>query len=92
MDRLRISGNVPAEIAERLSDKPANEPGFDEFDDALMHDLIGDADLARPVQQLLQDLWQIEVAEKSFGADPKAVFDLLMPHLRELRKAVQGAL
>jgi hypothetical protein len=92
VDRLHIPGAVPADIAERLSDQPANDVAFDEFDDALMHDLIGDAELAKPVQQLLQDLWQIEVAQSSFGADPAAVVALLLPHLHDLRKAVQGAL
>lgn len=65
---------------------------FDVFDDALMHDLIGDAHLEGPVQALLEDLWTIELAEASFGADPLLCLQRLMPHLRELRDRVREAM
>lgn len=65
------------------------QPAFDEHDDALMHDIMGNERLAKPVQQLLISLNQIEMIQASFGDPDKArVFEQLIPELKALRQAV----
>jgi hypothetical protein len=65
---------------------------FDEWDDALMHDVCEGPTLAKPIQALLITYAQIKLSHASFGEDftnNKAALDALMPLLKELRKAVR---
>ena len=63
---------------------------FSEWDDAIMHDVMGNERLAKPVQELLLTLLQIKNIQRSFG-DPcieKAkFFDAIVPELEALRQA-----
>lgn len=87
MYRNPMPAAMPADAAERLSDKATEALKFDEYDSDLMHDILGNERLAKPVQDLLISLGQIEIANASFGADPKLAFARLIPQLRELRDA-----
>lgn len=60
---------------------------FDETDDDLMHDLLGNERLAAPVQALLITLSQIDLFENSFGLDKAKAFDAILPDLIKLRAA-----
>ena len=62
---------------------------FDEFDDGIMHDVLGNDRLAKPVQALLLKLRQINITEASFGADAVRVLMALLPDLRRLREACE---
>lgn len=65
----------------------APEEKFDHTDSALMHDVIGNDNLAKPIQALLCSLAQIEAANGSFGADEKKALGRLLPQLEQLREA-----
>lgn len=65
---------------------------FDEYDDALMHDVMGNERLAKPVQALLITYRQIKLSHASFGEEftnAKAAMESLMPLLKSLRAAVR---
>lgn len=65
---------------------------FDEYDDALMHDVMGNERLAKPVQALLITYRQIKLSHASFGEEftnARAAMDALMPLLKALRTAVR---
>lgn len=73
---------------EREQDRLASQ--FDEHDDAVMHDVLGNDRLAKPVQALLISLREIETVHGSFGADclnKAKLLDALLPELRALRQA-----
>lgn len=64
---------------------------FDPFDEALMHDVCGNDNMAKPISALLQTLHTIRLTESSFGVDrddAKAQgFDILRPKLEALEEA-----
>lgn len=65
---------------------------FDEYDDALMHDVMGNERLAKPVQALLITYRQIKLSHASFGEEftnNKLALESLMPLLQALRAAVR---
>lgn len=65
---------------------------FDECDDDLMHDVMGNERLAKPVQALLITYRQIKLSHDSFGEEhtnAKLAIDALMPLLKALREAVK---
>lgn len=85
--RLPISGNVPADVAERLSDVPANDPEeFQEFLDEHVGAVVP-YELKDPVQGLLETLWACERAEAMGGINKEKAYDQLRPYLFALRAA-----
>lgn len=60
---------------------------FDEWDDAIMHDVVATKRLIKPIQELLITLSQIETTEGSFGADRQKVFEEVVGELKALRQA-----
>lgn len=66
---------------------PDLEPKFDHEDDALMHDIMGNDNLAKPVQALLSSLDQYEHFLGSFGVDERRVIEKILPELKALREA-----
>ena len=87
MFRTHISGNVPADAAERLSDQPTVNDEFDLWDDNLFHDICGES-LSLPIQDLLIALDLLEKTEGSFGADAQKTVEYLVPKLYRLKEAV----
>lgn len=80
---------VSADLRRHQSEQSQHsEPVFDHEDDALMHDVMGNDRLAKPVQSLLEALQQHETASKSFGADDKRTVEILIPLIKALREAV----
>lgn len=73
--------------------QPVNEDQvFDEWDDDLMHDVMGNERLAKPVQALLITYRQIKLSLDSFGPEAtnyKAAVEALMPLLKSFREAVK---
>jgi hypothetical protein len=68
---------------------PCHEPDpFDIYDDDLMHDVMGNERLSKPVQALLITLEQIETTNGSFGVNDKLAMEALLPILKKLRMAV----
>ena len=63
------------------------QPGFDPWDDALMHDLCGKR-LGPVVANLLIALDQIDMTKDSFGVDAERAVKFLHPLLVDLKKAV----
>lgn len=61
--------------------------GFDEWDDDLLHDLMGNDRMGKATQQLLLTYSEILRTEKSFGADPKKALPALMDAVRKFREA-----
>lgn len=77
-----------------VPDRPTQPPithsesiPFDPFDDDLMHDVLGNDRLAKPVQALLMLLWEIEATKGSFGLDDGALARAVLPKLIALREA-----
>ncbi len=65
---------------------------FDEFDEALIHDVCEGPTLGNPIQALLITYRQIKLSQDSFGPEAtnaKAAMDALMPLLKALRTAVR---
>ena len=60
---------------------------FDPWDDALMHDICGNENMAKPIKELLLSLRQIQIAEGSFGVRKDLAFDMLRPQLTALLAA-----
>lgn len=88
-DTLRtMSGKAPEYVTDsqgRICHAP--QP-FDEYDDALIHDLIGSKRLAEPVQALLIAYSQINATKGSFGEpDEKRTLAYLLPMLAKLHEA-----
>ena len=76
----RVSVDLQRNEAEQLLSDEA-EQAFDEFDDDLMHDLLGNERMAKPVQDLLIALRQHEKYRGGLTADE------IVPMLQALRKA-----
>ena len=85
-DRLPISGNVPADIAEKLSDQPSSMERFNEWDDDHLGAIL-DPGYVEPVGDLLQLRAQIEWAQRIEGLDKARAFDLILPMLDKLYRA-----
>lgn len=65
---------------------------FDEYDDALMHDVCEGPTLGNPIQALLITYRQIKLSHASFGekfTNNNAAVEALMPLLQALRTAVR---
>lgn len=65
----------------------AHHAVFDEWDDAMMHDLLGSDLLAKPVQDLLIALSQTDITKNSFGLDAERFVQFIYPKLIALRDA-----
>ena len=69
----------------------AEQAVFDEYDEDLMKDIFGGR-LAKPAQELLVSLHQIEMIQGSFGEPDKAkAFDRLLVELKAFREAAKDA-
>jgi hypothetical protein len=78
------------DVPDRPTQPPHIDPEsipFDAFDDDLMHDVLGNDRLAKPVQALLILLWEIEATKGSFGTDDGALARAVLPKLIALREA-----
>lgn len=65
----------------------AHHAVFDEWDSAMVHDLLGSDLLAKPVQDLLIALSQIDITKDSFGIDAERTVQFLLPKVKALRDA-----
>lgn len=81
-----MSGDVP--------DRPLQPPHkgnppveFNEYDYSIVHDVMGNDRLAKPMQALLEQLAVFEMTDRSFGADRSRAFEIVLPLLRDLRQA-----
>ncbi len=86
MDRLPISGNVPSDVAERLSDQANDRDSFDEFDDDHLGAVLSPA-YAEVVGDMLQLRVHAQMAERIEALDKARAFDLLRPMLDRLYRA-----
>lgn len=78
-----LSGNLTGEHGYEAK-------SFDPLDDDLIHDLLGNERLQKPVSALLQTLWEIEAIGASFdGLDRAKAFDRLMVELKAFRSALK---
>lgn len=66
----------------------AENQAFDEWDDAIMHDVMGNERLAKTAQALLIALAQIDMTKDSFGLDAERTVKFLVPLLKDFRKAI----
>ena len=82
-----ISGDLP----ERPLHPPARPaaPEFNVEDYSIVHDVMGNDRLAKPMQELLETLAVIELTIDSFGADKARAFDRLYPLLKDMRQALK---
>lgn len=62
---------------------------FDETDDGLMHDVMGNELLGKAAQKVLCTWLEIERAANSFGVDHGKAYNALLEPLREFRAAVK---
>jgi len=67
----------------------AEQETFDIYDDALMHDVMGNDRLAKPVQDLLIFRDQLNLVEASFGADGRKALEAVKPLLDKLYQNVK---
>lgn len=67
----------------------AHQP-FDEYDDDLMHDLIGNKRLADPIQALLMFRLELKQVQGSFGVDHSKAFESTMKKLDDLYEACKA--
>lgn len=66
----------------------ADPQPFDAYDDDLMHDVLGNERLSRPVQTLLMTYLEVMRVQGSFGTLDKArFFERVLPELRSLYQA-----
>lgn len=82
---------------DRIPERPLQPPHdlgesipFNEYDEGIMHDVVGNKRLAKPIQELLEILCAITAVNGSFGDDTinKAkAFDQILPQLKALREA-----
>lgn len=68
---------------------PANDV-FDEWDNALMHDICGKR-LAKPIQDLLITLSQADMTRDSFGLNAEQFVRVVIPQLKQLRAGMIDA-
>lgn len=66
-------------------------PAFDEYDDDMVKAILGNERLAKPLQDLLTTLHQIEITQGSFGTDHRKVCEAVLPELKALRTACREA-
>lgn len=60
---------------------------FNEWDDSMMHDVVGCKRLQKPIQDLLVTLSQIDATKDSFGLNAERTVQFLIPQLKKLRQA-----
>jgi hypothetical protein len=68
-------------------------PEFDEHDDGIMHDVLGNDRLAKPVQALLLTLRDLKAINGSFGQsciNPDTLYKIITERLEALRKACEA--
>lgn len=82
----RVTADLAAYDRKQREDA-ANAQRFDEYDDDLMRQIVGNDRLAKPVQELLTTLHQIEITSRSFGVDHAKIGEAIIPGLRALREA-----
>lgn len=83
---------VSADLERHLREQEQRERfpvEFSEHDDAIMHDVMGNERLAKPVQALLLTLRQIDWTAASFGVDAWRALEILRTQLRKLREACE---
>lgn len=66
----------------------AHHAVFDEWDDAMLHDLLGSDLIAKPVQDLLIALSQIDITKDSFGLDAERTVQFILPKIKAFRDAL----
>lgn len=88
-----MSGNdIPCRVSADLarhdrSLRDTTQQTFDAHDDDLMHDIVGNDRLAKPVQDLLIALSQIDLTKDSFGLNAELAVKFLVPKIEALRHA-----
>lgn len=88
MNSNDIPCRVSADLARhKRSLRDATQPTFDVHDDALMHDVMGNDRLAKPAQDLLIALEQIDMTKDSFGLNAELTVKFLVPKIEALRQA-----
>ena len=83
-----ISGNVPAEVAERLSDAANDQTEFDEYDDSHVGAIVP-YELQKPVAELLHLRNMLTLAKRVEGMDKDRAINMTMEGLESLYKACQ---
>lgn len=81
----RVSADL-AILDRKQREDAANAIAFNEYDDAIMHDILGPR-FGPIVQSVLEQLYTIDCTQKSFGVDKAKAFDALLHDLRKLREA-----
>lgn len=66
--------------------QPVDEQ-FDPWDEALMHDLMGNERMGNAAADIIQAIDQFDRADGSFGADDARAVAFLIPKLRAFRQA-----
>lgn len=82
-----MNDNVHPLIRRAMEGMYADPQKFDEWDNSLMHDIMGNENLAKPVQDLLILYGQLDATAKSFGVNPERFLELCQPLLKALREA-----
>lgn len=78
--------NAPERPLQPQLDQFAAEP-FNEYDDAQMHDIVGNERLRKPIQALLEQLCAHDATTGSFGVDWEKAYSQMVTKVRELRQA-----
>lgn len=89
---MSVFGTSRKSYPPALVSYPEPAPSFDIYDDDLMHDVMGNERLAKPVQGLLITLDQINMTHGSFGKEAmnaQVAMDAIVPLLKALRAAVK---
>ena len=84
--RKIISSNVPADVAERLSDAANDFDTFDEYDDEHIGAVLP-YELQKPVAELLHLKNMLELARRVEGMDKDKAIDMTMEGLDHLYRA-----
>lgn len=66
--------------------QPVNDQ-FDPWDEALMHDLMGNERMGNAAADIIQAIDQFDRTDGSFGADAEKAVAFLIPKLRAFRQA-----
>lgn len=84
MDRAHIPGAVPADVAERLSDRPSNDADrFDEYEESNIGAVVP-YELQKPVACLLQIRLELKQWERIGDLNYKRVVEMLRAELDQL--------
>jgi hypothetical protein len=92
---MGIYDDVPCRVSADLrlyqseQNKLGEQPEFDEHDEDMLHDIVGNARLAKPVQALLLLLAQFKAYKRTFGVDNDRFAQMVLPELELLRKACE---